>query len=234
VPRRPAPGPPVRLPAAVLWDLDGTLADTEPSWFAAEYALAAEHGAKWTDDDAHALVGSDLIESGVYIRDRMGLDLEPGAIVELLLDRVVADACTGVTWRPGARELLEECRVADLPCALVTMSYARVVEPVLDQLPADAFAAVVTGDSVELGKPHPEAYLRAASLLGVRPHSCVAIEDSPTGATAAESAGAHVLVVPNTVPVPDGPGRTRVPTLVGVRLGDLAALAARHAATSMT
>ena len=117
--------PTVGLPAAVLWDLDGTLADTEPSWFAAEHALAAEHGAEWTDADAHSLVGSDLIDSGVYIRDRMGLDLDPADIVELLLDRVVADARRGVVWRPGARELLSACQAADLPCALVTMSYAR-------------------------------------------------------------------------------------------------------------
>ncbi len=222
------------LPAAVLWDLDGTLADTEPSWFAAEYALAAEHGAEWTDDDAHALVGSDLIDSGRYIRDRMRLDLEPGAIVELLLDQVVADARRGISWRPGARELLSACRAADLPCALVTMSYARVVEPVLDQLPADTFGAVVTGDAVDRGKPHPEAYLRAAAALGAHPRACVAIEDSPTGATSAEGAGAHVLVVPNTVPVPGGPGRTSVPTLVGIGVDDLAALAAGHAGTPAT
>jgi len=229
VSRRPA-----RLPAAVLWDLDGTLADTEPTWFAAEYDLAAAHGAQWTEDDAHALVGSDLIESGVYIRDRMGLDLEPAAIVELLLDRVVADARRGISWRPGARELLAACRAADVPCALVTMSYARLVEPVLDQLPGDTFGAVVTGDAVDRGKPHPEAYLRAAAALGAEPHACVAIEDSPTGARSAEGAGAHVLVVPNTVSVPGGPGRTSVPSLVGIGVDDLAALAAGHAGTPAT
>ena len=228
---RPVAEPSVGLPAAVLWDLDGTLADTEPSWFAAEYALAAEHGAEWTDADAHSLVGSDLIDSGVYIRDRMGLDLDPADIVELLLDRVVADTRRGVVWRPGARELLSACRAADLPCALVTMSYARVVEPVLDQLPAGTFGVVVTGDTVEHGKPHPEAYLRAAASLGADPRRCVAIEDSPTGASSAEDAGAHVLVVPHTVPVPDGPGRTSIPSLAGVGVGDLTALAARHTAT---
>ena len=112
----------------MLWDFDGTLADTEPSWFAAEYALAAEHGATWTDADAQALVGSELIESGRYIRERMGLDLEPAAIVELLIDRVEADVRRGVVWRPGARELLAALRAAGVPCALVTMSYARMVD----------------------------------------------------------------------------------------------------------
>lgn len=222
------------LPAAVLWDLDGTLADTEPSWFAAEFALAAEHGAEWTDSDAHALVGSDLIDSGVYIRDRMGLDLEPEAIVELLLDRVVADARRGINWRPGARALLAACGARGLPCALVTMSYARVVEPVLALLPAGTFGAVVTGDAVTHGKPHPEPYLRAAGALGVDPGRCVAIEDSPTGAQSAADAGAHVLVVPNTVAVPGGTGRSSVPSLVGIGVEDLAALAAGHVSTPAT
>ncbi len=219
---------PGALPAAVLWDLDGTLADTEPSWFAAEHALAAEHDAPWTDDDARRLVGSDLLDSGRYIRDRMGLDLEPARIVDLLVDRVAADVARGVAWRPGARELLAALRAADVPCALVTMSYARLVEPVLAQLPRDSFAAVVTGDAVDRGKPDPEAYLRAAVALGADPRGCVAIEDSTTGASSAAAAGAHVLVVPHSVEVPDGPGRTLVRSLQEVDVDGLVRLSTAH------
>jgi len=215
---------PDRLLAAVLWDFDGTLADSEPSWFAAEHALAAEHGATWTDKDARVLVGSDLIETGRYIRRRMNLDQSPAEIVDVLLDRVVVDVRRGVTWRPGARELLAALRDAGILCALVTMSYARLAEAALEQLPPDSFDTVVTGDAVANGKPHPEAYLTAAERLGVDPAECVAIEDSPTGAESARAAGAHVLAVPHHVPVPARPGQTHRSSLVGVRVADLAAL----------
>jgi HAD superfamily hydrolase (TIGR01509 family) len=217
------PGPD-RRPAAVLWDFDGTLADTEPSWFAAEFALAAEHGAGWTDADARALVGAELIESGRYIRERMDIDLEPEAIVELLLDQVVADVRRGITWRPGARELLAALRAAGVPCALVTMSYTRLTDAALEQLPPDIFDVLVTGDAVEHGKPHPEAYLTAAARLGVDPADCVAIEDSPAGAASAEAAGANVLVVPHHVDVPAGPGRTHRASLEGLGVEALTAL----------
>ena len=213
-----------RLPAAVLWDLDGTIADTEPSWIAAENALAARHGAVWTHEDGLALVGSDLIDSGRRIRERMGLDLSPEQIVEQLLDAVQADVRRSVPWRPGARELLAELRAAGVPCALVTMSYARLVEPVLARLPAGTFGAVVTGDAVARGKPHPEPYQLAMRTLGVEPHRCVAIEDSPTGAQSAQTAGAHVLVVPHAVHVDGGPGRTVLRGLDGVSAADLGAL----------
>jgi beta-phosphoglucomutase-like phosphatase (HAD superfamily) len=208
----------------VLWDFDGTLADTEPSWFAAEFAMAAAHGASWTDEDARALVGSDLIETGRYIRRRMGLDRSPAEIVEELLDSVIADVRRGVTWRPGACELLAALGEARVPCALVTMSYARLAEVALEQLPAASFDTVVTGDAVARGKPHPEAYLTAAARLGVDPSACVAIEDSPAGAASAEAAGAHVLVVPHHVDVPTGPGRTHRPSLEGLGVADIAGL----------
>ncbi len=217
------PGPDHR-PAAVLWDFDGTLADTEPSWFAAEFALAAEYGAGWTDADARALVGAELIESGRYIRERMDIDLRPDEIVDLLLDQVVADVRRGVTWRPGALELLAELRAAGVPCALVTMSYTRLIDAALEQLPPDSFDVLVTGDAVAQGKPHPEAYLTAAARLGVDPAGCVAIEDSPAGAASAEAAGAHVLVVPHHVEVPAGPGRTHRPSLEGLGVDDIAGL----------
>ena len=69
--------------------MDGTLVDTEPYWIAAEYALIEEHGGTWSDEHAMNLVGSDLIDSGRYLREHSGIDLEPAEIVEELLDRVV-------------------------------------------------------------------------------------------------------------------------------------------------
>lgn len=206
---------------AVLWDMDGTLVDTEPVWIAAEYELAAKAGATWSDEHAVDLVGRSLLDSGSYIREHMGLDLTPQAIVEELLDRVVDVVTGGLTWFPGARELLEEQREAGVPAALVTMSYRRLARAVVDALPAGTFGAVVVGDEVSQGKPHPEPYLSAARLLDADPARCVAIEDSRPGVQSAQAAGCHVLAVPNHQGIPDAPRRTVHGSLRSVRLADL-------------
>jgi HAD superfamily hydrolase (TIGR01509 family) len=134
---------------------------------------------------------------------------------------VIARILERVPWRPGAVELLAHLEAAGVPCGLVTMSYARFVAPVLAALPQGSFAAVVTGDEVTVGKPHPEPYLTAAALLGVDPRACIAIEDSNTGAKSAEAAGCAVLVVPNHVPVLDSDRRVFLDSLVDVDLGRL-------------
>ena len=204
--------------------MDGTLCDTEPYWIETEYELAARFGAEWSQADALELVGNDLLESGRYIQRRMGLELSPEEIVELLLDGVVERIERAVPWRPGARELLESLNAAGVPCALVTMSWQRFVAPILRQLPPHTFQAVVTGDQVAFGKPHPEPYETAAAALGVETADCLAIEDSNTGAKSAEAAGCTVLVVVNHVPVLEGPRRVFRDTLDGLTvdaLGDL-------------
>jgi beta-phosphoglucomutase-like phosphatase (HAD superfamily) len=104
------------------------------------------------------------------------------------------------------------------------MSWRRFVEPVLEELPSGVFQAVVTGDEVTEGKPHPEPYLRAAAELGVDPRACVAIEDSPTGVRSATAAGVPTIAVPHIVPIPDIPGSVQISTLDGLRAQDLTAL----------
>ncbi|MCW2752807.1 MAG: Phosphorylated carbohydrates phosphatase [Marmoricola sp.] len=208
--------------------MDGTLVDTEPYWIEVEFALVAEHGGTWSMEHALNLVGNDLLVSAEYIRRHGGVDLAPEVIVERLLDGVIARIKESVPWRPGSRELLAGLREAGVPCALVTMSYERFVDPVLAALPTDTFASVVTGDSVAVGKPHPEPYLRAAAELGVEPSDCLAIEDSNTGAKSAVAAGCTVLVVPNHVPVLEGERRVFVDSLVEVEVDDLGALLNRH------
>jgi HAD superfamily hydrolase (TIGR01509 family) len=200
--------------AAVLWDLDGTLIDSEPLWMAGEHALADSHGAVWTEEDGLNLVGNSLIESGHYIKKRLGSDLSAEAIVDFLVARLADDLTREIPWRPGAVELVTALDQAMVPQALVTMSYAAIAAPVGAVLP---FAAMVTGDQVTNGKPHPEPYLRAAELLGVDAADCLAIEDSGTGATSANAAGCHVLVVPHFVNVPDAPRRTQLASLERVR-----------------
>src|SRR3954470_21629796 len=203
---------------AVLWDMDGTLVDTEPYWITTEFAMAEKYGASWSQADALELVGSDLLDSGRYIRKVMRLELSPEAIVEELLDGVVEKVERDVPWRPGAVGLLASLRAEGVRCGLVTMSYERFVAPILAQLPPETFRVVVTGDVVEFGKPHPEPYLTAAAALGLAPGDCIAVEDSNTGAKSAESAGCLVLVVENHVPVLAGERRVFAESLVGIDL----------------
>ncbi len=221
-PRDPVSG----LPAAVLWDMDGTLVDTEPYWIAAEHELVAEHGGRWSHEQALQLVGNSLLVSAGILQDA-GVRLPVEEIVDFLLDRVVAAVQRHVPWRPGARELLQAVAEAGVPCALVTMSYRRFADEVVSQTDG-ALRVVVAGDDVVEGKPHPEAYLTAAERLGVPIEQCVAIEDSPTGIAAALASGARTLGVEAVVPVPPQPGLSRARSLEQVSLRTLAQLHAGH------
>ncbi|USQ78220.1 HAD family phosphatase [Ornithinimicrobium faecis] len=212
------------LPAAVLWDMDGTLIDTEPYWMAVETDLIAEAGGTWTHEDAVELVGNSLLRSAEIILARTPVTGTPHEVVEILLAGVVARTRERMPWRPGARELLEDCAGLGVPCALVTMSWAPLAEVLLESVPAGTFAAVVTGDQVVHGKPSPDAYLLAAERLGVTPADCIAVEDSPTGVRSATAAGVPTIAVPHVVPVPEVPGMVTVPGLEGKRLGDLMTL----------
>ena len=164
---------------AVLWDLDGTLVDTEPSWIAAEYRLVESFGGSWSDEQARSLVGNPLLVSAECLRAQGGVPLPAEQIVDLLLAQVIADVRRAAPWRPGVRRLLAESRERGLPAAMVTMSSRELADTVAAQLPAGTFEAMVTGDEVRRGKPDPEAYLLAAERLGVEPGRCLAIEDSP-------------------------------------------------------
>jgi HAD superfamily hydrolase (TIGR01509 family) len=206
----------VVAPAAVLWDMDGTLVDTEPYWMACERELVDAFGGTWSQEDAHSIIGFDLLDAAVVLRDRGGVDLDPHEIVERMLDGVIARVHEKVPWRPGARRLLSELNDLAVPCALVTMSWRRLVDAVVAELAPIGFQVIVAGDDVRHGKPHPEPYLLAAERLGVDPTECVAIEDSPTGVASAGAAGCVVVAVPNIVPIEPAPGRFVVATLKDV------------------
>lgn len=214
--------------AAVLWDMDGTLVDTEPYWIECEHRLVAEHGGTWTEADAHSIVGFDLLTAGHELRTRGGVALEPAAIVERLLDGVIELVGQALPWRPGVAELLAQCVAAGVPCVMVTMSWRRLADAVIAASPAGTFAASITGDEVRHGKPHPEPYLAAARVLGVEPSDCVAIEDSPTGVASALAAGCATLGVPHVVSLPSANGLTVVDSLVDVDLAALRRIRAAH------
>ncbi|GAA2484036.1 HAD family phosphatase [Terrabacter carboxydivorans] len=214
------------LPAAVLWDMDGTLVDTEPYWIQAEHELVAEHGGEWNDEFAHQLVGNALEVSAQLIIEKSGITLTVPEIIDALLGRVIAQVERRVPWRPGARELLLELGTLGVPSLLVTMSWRSLADMVVGRLPEGAFEHLVTGDEVSHGKPHPEPYLAAAGLIGVDPADCIAIEDSPSGVRSATAAGVPTIAIPHVVPVPPIDGAVHIDTLAGVRAADLTTIVA--------
>jgi len=216
--------PPITTPAAVLWDLDGTLIDSEAYWMNSERELALEHGFDWQAQDGLDLIGKSLSVSGLHLKEKFGSDLEVSEIIERLTSRVMGQLATHIPWRPGALELLLELRSAGIKTALVTMSMSRMAQKLVDSIEFNAFDVIVAGDQVSQGKPHPEPYLRAAELLAVDPTHCVALEDSLTGLVSAEAAGTKAIGIPNLMKIPEAPGRILWSTLQGVKLEDLAAL----------
>jgi HAD superfamily hydrolase (TIGR01509 family) len=218
-----------QLPAAVLFDMDGTIVDTEPYWMTAESELVHSWGGTWTHDDGLTLVGNGLEVSAAVLQSR-GVDLDIATIIDKLTDRVTEQlAEVGVPWRPGAQELLREVREAGIPTALVTMSFRRMAEQIASYIPFDPFDVIIAGDEVENPKPHPEAYLTAARRLGVEASDAVAIEDSLGGLAAAVAAGTIAIGVPHMVPLPETGDHTIWPTLAGRTLADLRELAAQKA-----
>jgi HAD superfamily hydrolase (TIGR01509 family) len=218
----------VPTPAAVLFDLDGTLVDSEPLWFEAETLLVEEYGQEWGPEQARHLVGWSLWDSATYLRDAVGVDLPHAAIIERMQSHVVAGTAKAPPWRPGAVALLAEVRAAGVPTGLVTMSYRQMTDVIVGALPVGCFQAVVSGEDVSKGKPHPDPYLLAADRLGVVATDCVAIEDSVTGATSARDAGCTVLVVPGAASVEGLTGVSFRDTLIGMSLAELSDLLNEH------
>jgi beta-phosphoglucomutase-like phosphatase (HAD superfamily) len=211
------------LPAAVLWDLDGTLVDTEPLWRRAEAGLVAQYGGQWTYEDGLQLVGTALPDYAQVLREH-GVRLSVDEILDDMVVRVLEGQAGGPPWQPGARELVEALRRAGVPQALVTSSYRSLTVPVVEA--TGAFAVVVPGDEVAGAKPDPEPYLTAAARLGVDVTRCVVVEDSSKGVAAGLAAGARVLLVESPADVPEDPRLSRTDSLRLVGLDHLARIAA--------
>ncbi|MFC0097380.1 HAD family hydrolase [Micromonospora marina] len=209
----------------MLFDMDGTLVDSEKLWDVALQELAAVYGGVLSEDARRAIVGTGMADAMRIVHDDLGQperDVQESA--DWISARILDLFRTGLRWRPGALALLRAVRVAGIPTALVTSSGRPLVEVALDTLGRDSFDVVVCGDEVGAAKPHPEPYLTAARLLGVPVQRCVAIEDSPTGVASALAAGAAVLAVPAEVPLAPADGVHQVESLLGADLELLAAL----------
>lgn len=209
------------MPKAVLWDMDGTLIDSEPYWMRSEGAFAKRHGSPWSEKDGLDLVGLSLYDSSKIIKEKVGSNLDPREIIDELTQEVTKQLQEAIMWRPGARELLKLLKKNNIKTALVTMSMRSMALEVANSVGFDAFDVVVAGDDVTHGKPHPEPYLKAAELLEVEPFQCVAFEDSSSGLRSAEAAGTVAIGIPNIVEIPSAPGRILWPTLEGVTMKDL-------------
>jgi HAD superfamily hydrolase (TIGR01509 family) len=214
--------------AAVLWDMDGTLVDSEKLWDIGLYEAAEWLGGKLSEEQRATLVGSNMDDTSRYLLEVTGRPVTSETIAETgewLTKRTAGLFDGALPWRPGAREALAAIRAAGIPSALVTSTERSLTELALNTIGREFFDVTVCGDEVDgLNKPHPRPYQLAAELLGVDPARCVAVEDSPPGAQSAASAGCVVLVIPNDVPVEEGERRVFRTTLVGIDPAGFAAL----------
>ncbi|MFB7274376.1 HAD family hydrolase [Streptomyces sp. NPDC056244] len=215
----------MRAPAAVLFDMDGTLVDTEVLWWESVEEVAAGLGHRLSAADAPQVVGRAVADTAAHLIRVAGggrADTVAAELAGSFFRRVEA----GAPLRPGARSLLAGLERAGVPFALVSASPRAVVDSVVAGSLADAgFAFTLSADDTVRTKPHPDPYLAAAERLGVPPGACVAVEDSPDGTASAQAAGCAVLVVPSLLPVEPAPGRYFARSLEEVDLGVLSGCA---------
>jgi HAD superfamily hydrolase (TIGR01509 family) len=212
---------------AVLFDMDGTLVDSEKLWDISLEALYVRLGGELSAEVRQALVGSSAENTMRTVFADLRLEPDPQAMAEAnrwLHDYTAELFEQGLPWCAGAHELLDALAAEGVTMALVTNTLRPLTDKALKSIGEHYFSATVCGDEVTHGKPAPDPYLRAAELLGLAPGGCLAVEDSVTGTAAAERAGCPVLVVPNDIAVPAGPGRRHAQSLRGVDVEDLRAI----------
>ena len=223
---------------AVLFDMDGTLVETEELWGEALSALAQRLGGALSAGARRRTVGTSMpVAMGILTADlgvtRSATQLEDDA--RWVEDEAAAlMGSRGIRWRPGARELLTAVRDAGLATALVTTTARRIASIVLDRITAELghppFDVTVCGDEVPARKPDPAPYRQAMDMLGVGPGSSLVVEDSAVGITAGLAAGAAVLGVPSLQPLERRPGLILRASLVGLSVTDLVQLLADRVA----
>lgn len=210
-----------KLPAAILWDMDGTIIDTEPAWVTAEKNLLQTYDAKFDSRDADDWVGIGLWELAQKIQDR-GVPLTEDEIVKQLTEAVNSEIFSGeLHWRPGAKQLLADFVALGVPNALVTMATRSQALRIVAELPEGTFETVTAGDDVPRPKPNPDPYLIGAASVQAQPEDCIAIEDSVTGVLSANSAGTFVIAVPNLVNLDTAPAHITINSLADTTARDI-------------
>ena len=189
-----------RPAAAVIFDMDGILIDSEPLWVRAEIEVFAQHGVTLGESDCAKTKGLRIDELVTYWHTATPGGLRGAslrAIEERLVDRVVALVTEEGRALRGVEDALAAARAGGRPIALASSSPKRLIEAALARLDlAGAFSVVQSAETEELGKPHPAIFLRTAERLGVPPVDCVVVEDSLLGVIAAKAARMRCIAVP--------------------------------------
>jgi HAD superfamily hydrolase (TIGR01509 family) len=206
--------------AAVLFDLDGVLLDSEPTWDEARRRYVADHGGTWRPEATERTMGMSAPEWARYLHDELGVAEPPEAISDGVVALVLAAYRDRLPLMPHATETVPAL-ARRWPLGLASSSNRPVIEAVLDASGLrPCFAAVVSSEEVPRGKPAPDVYLAVAAALDVEARDCVAVEDSANGIRSAHAAAAHTIAVPN----PRFPPEPEVLTLAVAILGSLAEL----------
>jgi HAD superfamily hydrolase (TIGR01509 family) len=207
--------------SAILFDMDGTLIDSEPLWLEAEIEIMEELGCNWDQQDHINCLGGPIDKTENYMQDRSN-NIKPfGYFTKKLDDVMEQKLSTKLDLIPNALEIINECKRSELKIALVTASSGRLMRAVLKRFPVGIFDTVVSYDDVERSKPDPEPYLLAAKTLGVDITNCVVLEDSLTGVQSGLSAGAQVIGIPHLVKMPSNPNLRVVESLSEINMDRL-------------
>jgi HAD superfamily hydrolase (TIGR01509 family) len=191
------------LPAAVVFDLDGVLVDTEERWTAARESLTRETGGTWTEGATRDMMGMSAPEWSAYLHDELGVPLSPQEINDQVVARLQDGLREDLPLLPGAVDAVRAL-ARRWPLALASSANAPVIALVLEKAGlAACFGATVSSEEVARGKPAPDVYLEAARRLDVDAGECVAVEDSTNGLRSAHAAGMAVIAVPNRAFAPE-------------------------------
>lgn len=188
---------------AVIFDLDGTLIESEQIWRDIRHAFVVEHGGRWVDGAQERMIGMRTTEWARYMHDDLGVALAPDSIAEQVVNAVARRIAKDVPILPGANDALARLHAA-FPLGLATSAARPVAEAALAATGwAKYFTVVVSADDVARGKPAPDVYLRALELMGAESRQTVAVEDSANGIRSAHAAGLAVIAIPNHEFPPD-------------------------------
>ncbi|MFM2154320.1 MAG: hypothetical protein RL382_221 [Actinomycetota bacterium] len=206
---------------AVFFDMDGLMVDSEPEWFQSEIEVTRPFGYTWTEADQVACLGGPLSRVGRYMQDKCGGVKTPEYFTQALIETQALKMRGNTPTMPGALALVRELQENGIKTGLVSASPRNIVDAVLDNLGHDLFPFSISSDDVENTKPHPDCYLKAASMTESNIHNCLIFEDSLTGMKAATSSGAYLIAVPHLVTIEESAKVRVITSLEQLSIGKL-------------